>query len=137
MKIKIFSLAKQVIKFSLVGLSNTLIGIGLYSLLVYIGFHYQVSNITAFIISSLNGFILNKFWVFTSGNRTSNFKYQILKYYLVYGSSLLIGMALLYLWIDICKVNVYLAPFLNLFVTIPFNYLFSKFWVYKHSLNTR
>lgn len=120
--------SKQFVKFGLVGLSNTLIALGIYSLLVYLGFHYQIGNIASFLLSSFTGFILNKFWVFKSHEKKA--LAQIIKYYTVYCSSLLISMLLSYVWIDFCKIDVYITPLLNLTFTVPYNFILSKKWVY-------
>lgn len=41
----------------------------------------------------------------------------------------------MYLWVDVLHISKYLAPILTLFVTVPYNYLFSKFWVFKSGKN--
>lgn len=120
---------RQFLKFGLVGLSNTLISYVTYAALVYISIHYQVANIVAFIISSLSGFLLNRSWVFQA--KQSSFYKQIVKYYIVYGSSLLLSMGLSYVWVEVMHINVYLAPLLNLFITVPYNYLLNKVWAFR------
>ena len=67
------------IKFGLVGLSNTGVAYGVYTLVVYSGFHYQAANILAFIVSSLSGFLLNKFLVFKANTEKTVF--QIIRYF--------------------------------------------------------
>lgn len=116
-------------KFGLVGLSNTAISLIVYSAFVYFGVHYQIANIAAFVLSSLNGFLLNRTWVFKAKNQS--FLGQGLRYYIIYCSSLLISMALSYVWIEIFHIDKYIVPFLNLVVTIPYNYLFNKLWAFK------
>lgn len=125
---KLTSLVRQFFKFALVGLSNTLISLGVYSLLVYSGVHYQIGNVSAFIISSLNGYILNKFWVFNA--HTEKKRIQMVKYYIVYCGSLLISMILSFVWIDILQINQYASPMVNLLITVPLNYLLSRKWIY-------
>jgi putative flippase GtrA len=129
LKLVFFYRYKRFIKFGLVGLSNTMIALAVYYLLVAVGTYYQVANVAAFIISSLSGFFLNRGWVFKA-NRDS-FHLQLLKYYTVYCSSLLVSMALLYVWVEALHVNKYFAPLLNLCVTIPYNYLFNKTWAFR------
>jgi len=122
----------QFLKFGLVGLSNTLIALIVYYGVVAAGFHYQTGNIAAFIVSSASGFVLNKYWVFrASVNRTM---LQVLKYYSVYLSSLGINMLISFLWVDLLDQDVYLAPLLSLSITIPYNYLLSRIWVYKEKI---
>jgi len=129
---KIASLAKQFLKFGLVGLSNTLISLGVYSSLVFMGLHYQIGNVAAFIVSSLNGYIFNKQWVFKA--HTDKKRAQMFKYYMVYCGSLLISMLLSYVWINHFDINEYISPVLNLIITVPVNYTLSKKWVYANKI---
>ena len=120
---------RQFLKFGIVGLSNTLIALGVYYSVIGIGAHYQVANIAAFVLSSLSGFFLNRMWVFKATNHPV--VAQIVKYYLVYSSSLFLSIGLSFTWVEILKVSEYLAPLLNLLVTIPFNYIMSKKWAFR------
>ena len=38
---------------------------------------------------------------------------------------------LLWFWIDACGVSEYVAPIINLLVTVPLNFLLNKFWAFK------
>ncbi|MFZ3130784.1 MAG: GtrA family protein, partial [Desulfosporosinus sp.] len=102
-----------------------------YSGFVYFGVHYQIANVAAFILSSLNGFLLNRTWVFKA--KSQSFLGQGLRYYLVYCSSLLISMALSYVWIEIFFLNKYLVPFINLTFSVPYNYVLNKIWTFTTS----
>ncbi len=134
MKIKnnvslLFRKYSQFIKFGLVGFSNTLISYVTYALLVYLDVYYQIANIVAFTISSLSGFVLNRSWVFDGKN--GHIVKQLLKYYLVYGSSLILSLVLTYIWIELVGVNKYLPPIINLIITVPYNYLLNKVWAFR------
>ena len=125
---------RQFIKFGIVGLSNTLISYVTYVVLVYFHTHYQIANISAFVISSLSGFLLNRLWVFQAKSISIN--KQIIKYYIVYGTSLTLSLFLSYLWIDVFGINIYLSPIINLFLTVPYNYFLNKVWAFKvHKTN--
>ena len=55
----------QSLRFVLVGVLNTIIGAGLFSLLYYFfKFHYLPSNIISTLIALINSFICNKLWTF-------------------------------------------------------------------------
>ncbi|MPM35968.1 hypothetical protein SDC9_82562 [bioreactor metagenome] len=127
--IEIITKNKQFLKFGLVGLSNTLISYITYVGLVYFSIHYQFANIAAFIISSLCGFLLNRSWVFNA--KHSPVTNQLLKYYIVYGSSLVLSLILSYFWIEILGINKYLPPIINLCITVPYNYIFNKLWAFR------
>lgn len=125
----VFPWLVQFINFGIVGVSNTVIAYGIYAGLVYFNIHPQIANIISFIGSVLNAYIWNKLWVFKgkSNNKTTT----PLKFFVVYGGNLVLGIILLYLYLDVWHLNKYLAPFLSLPVTVPLNYLLNKFWVFK------
>jgi len=128
---RLFSENKQFLKFGLVGLSNTLISYLTYVLLVYFSVHYQIANIVAFVISSLSGFLLNRSWVFKAKHSAATM--QLVKYYIIYGSSLFISLLFSYFWIEMLGINKYLPPIFNLCITVPYNYFFNKIWAFRKS----
>ena len=123
----------QFIKFCVVGLSNTLIAYVIYALFVYAGVHYIIANIAAFIVSVANSFFWSHRFVFkdeTGGGR--NLLHALLKTYASYAlSGFVVSSVLLYVFIDVCKISEYIAPFLLLPVTVPLNYILNKNWAFK------
>lgn len=126
----------QFIKFGFVGAVNTLTSLAIYYLLVLIDIDYILSTIIGYVISSIVGYILNKLWVFKSkGDKVYR---SIIKFYVIYGFSLLLNVGCMYLWINILSLTKYIAPVLTLCITIPFNFIFSKMWVFKsNTINPR
>lgn len=122
-------LAKQFIKFGLVGLSNTAISMSLYYALVYLGVNYLVANLIGFMISVLNSYYWNNRYVF---NKTEEGHLKpILKTYMAYGSTLLLSTFLLYLMVQQLGISQWIAPLLNLAITIPINFLINKLWAFR------
>lgn len=123
----------QIAKFSLVGLSNTIISYIVYLILVKINIAYMIANIGAFIVSVLNAFYWNNIYVFkkSSVNKIDMIT-TLIKTFISYGiTGLLLSSFLLYLWIDVIGISMYIAPILNLLITIPLNFLINKFWTFK------
>lgn len=119
----------QFVKFSLVGVSNTLISFGIYCIFVVINKDlYLVGNAVGFVVSVLNSYIWNSRFVFKKQDERVK---TIIKTFLAYGTNLLIGTALLYVFVDVLGISEFIAPILNLAVTIPLNFLLNKFWVMK------
>lgn len=122
-------LAKQFIKFGLVGLSNTAISMSLYYALVYLGVNYLVANLIGFMISVLNSYYWNNRYVF---NKTEEGHLKpIIKTYLAYGSTLLLSTFLLYVMVQQLGISQWIAPLLNLAITIPINFLINKLWAFR------
>ena len=119
----------QFLKFGIVGVSNTLIGLAIYYALVFFGVHYLIANTIAFVLSVLNAYYWNKKFVFRTKEHGKN--RQLVRIYLAYGFTFLLGSGLLFLQVNIIDVSEWLAPLVNLCVTIPLNFLLNRFWVFK------
>jgi len=124
----------QFISFGFIGAFNTLLYLGIYNLGLYLGFNEQLSNFIAFVISVLNAFYWNYKWVFKGSVSSDNKKiqsYSIIKFFALYTTTYFISAILLHVWIYMLNINEHIAPLLSLVITIPINYLVSKFWVFK------
>lgn len=120
---------KQFVKFGIVGGTNTIISLLIYYLMVYWGISYLPATITGYFSSSIIGYILSRLWVFRA--YTSKLFSSTIRYYIVYISSLLINVTTMYLWVDLIGLSKYIAPVLTLIITVPYNFVLSKFWVFK------
>ena len=57
---------------------------------------------------------------------------KFLKTFISYaGTGLILNNVLLILWIDILNLNTLVGPILNLFITIPLNFLLNKYWAFR------
>jgi len=123
----------QFVKFGVVGLSNTAISYLIYSILVYLGLHYLVSSVIAFIISVLNSFFWNHKFVFkdeTGGKRS--IARALMRTYASYAfSGFIVSNILLYIFIEFFGVSKYVAPIFGLVVTVPLNYILNRQWAFK------
>lgn len=124
----------QFVKFGLVGLSNTLISYVTYAGCIFIGFHYFLANGLGFIVSVLNSFYWNNKYVFVCEEGKKRAWVPVLiKTFIAYGSTgILLASVLLYLWVDVLSISEYIAPLINLVITIPLNYLLNKLWAFKN-----
>lgn len=120
----------QFVNFSLVGVINLLLSYVLYSVCIYLGMHHQIANQVSFWLSVLNGYVLNKCWVFDK-KHSGRTKAEAIKYFSVYGFNFLLGIFLLYLYVDVWEINKYLAPIISLPVTVPLNYILNRKWVFN------
>ena len=118
----------QFIKFGIVGLSNTFIGLGIYYLLLWIGANYLICNAVSWVISVFNAFYWNNKYVFKNENTWFN---ALIRTYISYGVSFLVSTVLLYVFVEWCGISKVLAPVVCLVVTIPLNFLLNKFWTFK------
>lgn len=117
------------VKFCLVGVSNMAISLGIYYIFLFIDKSlYIVGNAVGFVVSVLNSYFWNSRFVFHKQGETGK---TILKTFAAYSTNLILGTLLLYLMVDIAGISEYIAPFINLVVTVPMNYILNKKWVMK------
>jgi len=126
-------LLTQFIKFSIVGLSNTLISYGVYAGLTYIGVPYVLASVIGFVVSVLNSFFWNNRYVFKKNDgEQRNPWWTLAKTFLAYaGTGLILSNILLVLFVEKMGVSKYLAPILSLVITIPLNFVINKFWSFR------
>lgn len=131
---------RQFIKFGLVGVSSTIVSYALYALILLVfelaharfSFDYLVAQIVSFILSVLWSFYWNNRFVFTlqEGENRSLGK-SLLKTYLVYSiTGIFLSGVLLVVWIQVVGISEFLAPLLNLVITVPLNFLLNKYWAF-------
>ena len=119
----------QFFKFCFVGLSNTAISLGVYYIVIAVNENwYILGNILGFVISVLNSYYWNSKYVF---GKTDDRKKTVLKTFVAYGSNLVLGSILLYIFIEKCSISAVIAPLLILLITIPLNFFLNKYWVMR------
>jgi putative flippase GtrA len=131
-KEKYLKLIKQFIKFGIVGCINTFSSWTFYYPLIFVNVDYRIATTIAYILSSIIGYLLNNGWVFKKNIYDSN---AVLKYYVVYGSSYIINIGCMYLWVSILNLSTLIAPILTLLITVPYNFIFSRLWVFTKKEN--
>ena len=123
----------QFIKFGVVGVSNTFVSYFTYVLMCMMGFNFHIGNLAGFVIGVLNSFYWNNRYVFKIEENESRTWWKALaKTFVSYGfSGLVVTEILLIFWIDVIGVSSYVAPILNLFITVPLNFMLNKLWAFK------
>ncbi|MCL2456878.1 MAG: GtrA family protein [Defluviitaleaceae bacterium] len=116
----------QFLKFAAVGVSNTAVYLLIYNAFLFFGAHYLIASAVAFIFSVLNAYFWSAKFVFNAKKE----KKQIIKIYLSYGFTFLLSLIAMFVMVDVLGISQYAAPFFNLFLTVPLNFLLNKFWVF-------
>lgn len=120
---------RQFFKFGIVGFINTFNSWIIYYSLVFLNVNYLISTTIAYFLSSIIGYMLNKKWVFKN-KENHNKVSSLVKYYAVYVSSYFLNLLCMYVFVDVFGISKLFAPILVLFITVPYNYIFSKLWVF-------
>ena len=128
-----FTVMWQFIKFGIVGVSNTLISLAIYYIFVFISKDlYLWGHVVGWVVSVFNAFYWNNKYVFRS--EKTGFRSvlnRLFKTYLTYGATFLLTTVLLYLEVDVWHMSEFIAPLINLLISIPLNFLLNKFWAFK------
>ena len=120
----------QFIKFGIIGASNTLISTAIYYVFVWIDPNlYFLGNVVGWIVSVFNSFYWNNRFVFK--NSELSWWKKLLRTYLAYGGSFVVGSITLAIMVSGLGVSEWLAPWLNMVITIPLNFILNKFWAFK------
>lgn len=129
----------QFFKFGVVGISNTIISYVLNVLVLFVMIPFEfswdfiVGNIVAFVLSVLWSFYWNNRFVFSlrDGEQRKLGK-ALLKTYISYGfTGIMLSNFLSWIWISIFDISKYVAPLINLVISVPLNFVINKFWAFK------
>lgn len=128
----------QFVKFGIVGFSNVIVsyGINVIALILLkkynLSYDYIIANMVAFILSVLWSFYWNNRFVFKEEDGKRNLVKALLKTYVAYSfSCIILNNVLSWVWIEILGISKYIAPMINLIITIPVNFIMNKLWAFK------
>lgn len=148
----------QFVKFGMVGALNTILSYVIYNFCYYVlnsGVH--TANLVGFIITVFIAYLLQSRFVFRQDESSEKRVWWkvLIKTYVSYSfTGLFLTELLLLLWLNVLNISQYLggvcewlagfgisfqpedlaaslAPLLNMFVTVPTNFLINKFWAYR------
>ena len=130
---QLFVKYKQFIFFCIVGASNTIVAIAVYSILASLGdfkdFTLVIFSAIGDIAGAVNSYLWNRYWVFKESEVTTG--KSVLKFAVTFGIYLTISALLVGLCLSLLPINKYLAKIIVLPVTMTINYLMNKFWTFK------
>ena len=127
--IRKFPVLKQLIKFFLVGASNTALDFVIYIILTRV-FHlyYLIAATISFIVAVTWSFTLNRSWTFKVKRGLAT-QYPI--FFLVNFGVLLLNNGILYLLVDYSRVNDLLAKLLASLILGIINFTINKLWTFR------
>ena len=118
-------------KFGIVGVVNNIVSLAIYYLVVSFNEKlYLLGNAMGFIVSTFCAYMLNSRFVFGSSEKKTG-KTALVKTYATYMTSLCMSTLILYVLVQRLGISERIAPIFSLMITIPFNFLMNKLWVYK------
>ena len=129
----------QFVKFGLVGVTSTAVSYGINILVLkllqpyHLSWDYVAGNVVAFVLSVLWSFYWNNKYVFRKGEgQKRNLGKALLKTYVAYGlTGIVLANVLSWVWINVFGISKYVAPLINLVISIPLNFIINKCWAVR------
>jgi putative flippase GtrA len=126
---------REFYKFAIVGISNTLIDFAIYFLLtrftVFFGEHIIYANVISFSVAVTNSYFWNRRWTFRSIDQRR--VQQYIKFVIVNCIGLGINSGLLYIFAYEFHIHDLLGKALAVIVTLFWNFLINRLWVFRNS----
>ncbi len=119
----------NIIKFSIVGVSNTLLNFVIFILLNNIGINYMLASIIAYSISIINSYFWNSRLVFKYDNK--NKRSVIIKFIILNLIGLSINTLLMAILVGVLAIKKMVAMFIVTLLVMCINYILNKIWVFK------
>src|SRR3989339_487432 len=120
----------QFIRYFFVGFSGLFLDMGTLYVLT------DLLHIRPVLAVGINGlvmlnyiFFLNKYWTFKSNGVTHK---QMIKYFVLSGFNYVVAIIWMYFFNEKLGITHLLARVSNIIVSVAWNFLLYKFWVYKH-----
>lgn len=120
---------RQFIKYSIVGVSNAIIGFGTMFLLYnFFNVNYILSNTCGYILGLINSFIWNKRWTFRSGKHYSK---EILQFFVVFVISYISNLIFLVIFVEIFHINQNIAFILSSTIYVLVGFTANRLWTFS------
>jgi putative flippase GtrA len=120
---------RQIFKFGVVGVLNTLVDLGLLNLLVYFGMAAVLANTISFSAAAVNSFFWNKFWTFRERERA--WQRQIIPFIIVVTVGLVMSDLLIYYFHTQMGYNLNLVKIASVVVIFWWNFFIPKLFIFK------
>jgi putative flippase GtrA len=120
---------RQFVKFGIVGVSNTLLFLGVYTLLFKVfGVFYLLASGIAFAVGATNGFLLNRAWTFEGhvGDALTPVRWTV-----VQGCGLGLDLLLLYVLVDGAGLDKLVAQAMAIVVVVVLTFFANRAWTFR------
>ncbi len=131
----------QFFKFGIVGVSNTILSYVLNVVLLLVfqycrmspKIDYLAAQFVAFVISVAWSFYWNNKMVFVQKEGEIRIWWKVLlKTYISYSfTGVFLNSVLSWIWVNGLQISKFVAPLINLIISVPLNFLINKFWAFR------
>jgi putative flippase GtrA len=116
------------IKYGLVGLMNTVVGYGIYLLLIGLRVFYPMASACGSVAGIINSYFWNKYFTFQSSKKSIT---EIIKFLFVYLIQYLCNIAIIYLCVNALSMSESLAGLFGICFGVLVSYFGHRFWTFR------
>jgi putative flippase GtrA len=120
----------QLVKYGVVGVSNTLVFIGAYALCVHLGVWYIAASALGYTLGSINGYILNRRWTFRAD--AMSHVTSASRYTLVQVVAALANLGLLFVLVDGLGAGRIVGQVIVIVIVQLLSFLAHRAWSFAH-----
>jgi putative flippase GtrA len=121
----------QIVRYLVAGAGNTVFGYALFAALYHLlhtRVHYILLSIASGIVSITVAYINYKFFVFKT---KGNYLREYLRFYVVYGASMGMGVTLLPFFVEVVHLSPYVGQAIVVFITASISFLAHRNYSFK------
>jgi len=122
-----WGISPDLLKFLVVGITNTLGGYAFYAALVALGVNYAVALTLEYVAGIAYGFVLNKRWTFNAQGGSLR---QAWRYVVLYGVIYLLNVGLLMALVERWGLNPYISQLILLGFLTLLSFVVQKRWIF-------
>ncbi len=131
----------QFVKFGIVGVSNNVAFYFCYVVWLLAFRRFGIFEVNGYLVAQAIAFLISMLWSFywnykvvflcQEGDKRSVIK-SFIKMFLSYAfTGLLLNSILSILWVRILHLSEFISPIINLFISVPINFVINKLWAFK------
>jgi len=125
---------KQFIRYLFVGAWNTFFGYGIFALMYFLlsrWINYILIAIICNVIAITVAYAGYKLFVFRT---KGNYLQEYLRFYIIYGFTMILGLVLLPIFVELFKINVYLAQALAMILCVGVSFIGHRNFSFSKSM---
>lgn len=119
---------RKFIKFSLVGVVNTVVFYGIYYFLLQAGIWYVVSLTIGNIVAIINSYVLNKFFTFKAKKKSIS---ESVRFFIVAGVQYLLNLLIVHVCVSFIGISAELSGLIAICISVFASYFGHKFWTFS------
>jgi putative flippase GtrA len=120
----------QLIRYGVVGMSNTVIFLAAYAICVHVGVWYLAASAIGYTLGAINGYVLNRRWTFRAGHLSHTSSAS--RYALVQIAAFLGNFGLLYVFVEGIGTDRIIGQVVVIVIVQLLTFLAHRAWSFAH-----